>query len=86
MRLDEFVRLRQDQLTERLAIAGDDFDALLLQRLDRLLFRLEPARSGVDRRFGRRSEELIAERRPIRSSVSPLQNTPSAEKLCWVSE
>src|SRR5271154_3060225 len=50
MRLDKFIGLRQHQLAERLTIAGDDVDALLLQRIQRLLFRLEPTRSGVCRR------------------------------------
>src|SRR5271157_4767450 len=42
MRLDECVGLRRHELAEGLTIAGGDFDALLLQRLHRLLFGFQP--------------------------------------------
>src|SRR5271154_6043780 len=51
MRFDEFIALRRHQLAERLAIAGDDFDAFLFQRIERLLFGLEPPHPGVGRRL-----------------------------------
>ena len=63
MGFDESVGLRQRQLTEWLTITSDDLDALLLQRLNRFLFRLKSTRSGVDCRFPRRNQKLIAQRR-----------------------
>src|ERR1700735_1954568 len=61
MGLDELVGLRQPAITEWLTIASDDLDALLLQRLNRLLFRLKPTDSGVACRFRCRSQEVIAQ-------------------------
>ena len=58
----------------------------LFQSLQRLLFSLEPAGPGIRRGLAGGGEERFAQRAGIRASVTPLQNTPSAEKLCWVSE
>src|SRR5215471_5905092 len=49
VRLYEIVGLRSDPLAERLLVAFDNGDALLLDGGERLLFDREPMRASIDR-------------------------------------